>query len=91
MLKWLQEGLNQTLPAGVNLYFRAKTDLFNFQCNPDLVRNKIVGEPCKNGKSNPSFPPLPFKQCSPADQVTSGNSLTRQDWLGGWRKVRHQR
>ena len=35
----------------------------------------MIGEPCKSGKKQ-SFPPLPTKQCCPADQrqVTSGNN-----------------
>ena len=32
MLKWLQEGLNQTLACRAELTLGAETDLFNFQC-----------------------------------------------------------
>ena len=33
MLKWLQEGLNQTSACRVELTLRTETDLFNFRCN----------------------------------------------------------
>ena len=56
-LKWLQEGLNQTLASRTELTIWAEKDVFNFQCEITKVESRFF-EPSdsSNQKSFPSPP-----------------------------------